>query len=669
MRRKLIISFWAVFALQACHFSNTPSITFPQTTAIADTPLLKITSVPTHIFATTQTPTGQSEPGIRTSIPAPISNLHSTGPFFYLDNTAYELDGSGMQIFNLPEGAWEEYSPDMHWYAYLTEEGDAKKGYASPDNRVLRIYNLFSGEDREVAHLAPADYFERQQKMTDEFKQEFIRHGYDPENEIAVEAAIANLNFWQVWSPDNRYLAFSAIIDGNSSDVYVYDVDSGEIRRKDTDKLNVGYIAWSPDGQWIQYVDWMPARMFIILMSADWTPTPYRLVRLYPPSENRTIPQVIEKWISPNELLLKPYFYQDGGDPGGRDLYLYNLSSGTTRLIWKGWWDDYAVDPINMAIILSAEDPCDSGDCSTHESGIYFGSIKGGKLTRIAEGRSYGLVYRGGSIHDFLDLTDGVKGISYEGKIDSLPYKIGNAQVSLSPDYRWAALFGYSGNNGLLVLDENDQAVFQIKNNPVYSVAWRTNGQGLFVMNKNQIQYLSIYSSLINPLIDCLPNSCNEYNTINFPLAVFLSSLPHLRVQPPSFENRTQGTSIWSTATFRDLLEPGFQEYSVNIAAYSSWRWDFSWCGKDQSGLEVILDPLDIEFFIGGKKLGEDIFRIYDSVKGGGSCRTWATLLSGWQPGDATDLEVRYTLHESVDDGTRVYPAGEYRQNIHINVN
>ncbi len=107
----------------------------------------------------------------------------------------------------------------------------------------------------------------------------------------------------------------------------------------------------------------------------------------------------------------------------------------------------------------------------------------------------------------------------------------------------------------------------------------------------------------------------------------------------------------------------------MNIAAYSSWRWDFSWCGKDQSGLEVILDPLDIEFFIGGKKLGEDIFRIYDSVKGGGSCRTWATLLSGWQPGDATDLEVRYTLHESVDDGTRVYPAGEYRQNIHINVN
>jgi WD40 repeat protein len=632
---------------------------------------------PTNSIASTQTappmltppPTLDPE-DIGRPIPTPTSipDLHSAGPYLFLHNTAYEPDGSGMQTFNPPEGYLEEYSPDWHWYAYVSEEGDAEEGYASPDNQVLRVCNLFTGEDREVARLAPADYIERQQKMTNEFKQEFMRHGYNPENEINVEAAVANLGFWQAWSPDSRYLAFSAIIDGYSSDVYVYDVDSGEIKRKDADKLNVGYITWSPDGQWIEYLNWMPARMFIILMSDDWTPTPTRFVRLDPPSENRTIPQTIEKWISPNELLIRPYYYQDGGDPGGRDLYLYILSSGTTRLIWKGWWHDYAIDPTNMTIILSAEDPCETRDCFTQDSGIYFGSLKGGKLIRIADGRSYNLEYRGGSVHEFLDLTDGVKGISYEGKIDSLPYEIGNAQVSLSPDYRWAALFGYFGNNGLLVLDENDQAVFQIKNNPVYSLAWRTNGQDLFVMNKNQIQYLSINSLQISPLIDCLPNSCNEYNTMYFPPAAFLSSLTTLRVQAPSFIEKTRGTSLWSKAAFRDLPEPGIQEYSVDIPAYSSWRWDFSWCAKSQVGLEAILGPLELEFRIGGEKIGEDIFRIYDSPKGGRFCRTWATMLSGWQPGDVTDLEIRYTLREAINDGTQGYPAGEYRQINHITV-
>jgi hypothetical protein len=169
-------------------------------------------------------------------------------------------------------------------------------------------------------------------------------------------------------------------------------------------------------------------------------------------------------------------------------------------------------------------------------------------------------------------------------------------------------------------------------------------------------------------IFDCQPGECGSDEIRVFPY-IFLKSFPSLRAIPPSIENQVQGTSFWSKTTFKDLPEPGTNEYNVTIPAYSTWRWDFSWCGKDQAGLEKILAPLDIEFFIGGEKLGEDIFRMYDPAKGGGFCRTWATLLSGWQSGDAAALEIRYTLREAVDDGTRVYPAGEYRQVIHVNVN
>jgi hypothetical protein len=126
--------------------------------------------------------------------------------------------------------------------------------------------------------------------------------------------------------------------------------------------------------------------------------------------------------------------------------------------------------------------------------------------------------------------------------------------------------------------------------------------------------------------------------------------------------------SIWSQASFKDLHKPETNEYTVAIPTYSTRRWDFSWYAKTREGLEEILAPFQIQFSISGERIGEDIFRIYDSAKSGGYCRIWATLLSGWRPGDATDLEIRYTLCEAVDDGTRTYPAGEYRQIIHVTV-
>ncbi|MFN2298739.1 MAG: hypothetical protein ACK2UB_07815, partial [Anaerolineales bacterium] len=107
---------------------------------------------------------------------------------------------------------------------------------------------------------------------------------------------------------------------------------------------------------------------------------------------------------------------------------------------------------------------------------------------------------------------------------------------------------------------------------------------------------------------------------------------------------------------------------TVTLPAYSEWRWDFSWCAKTESGLADILEPFEIAFSIGGEEIGEDIFRIYDTAKGGSYCRTWATLLSGWQPGDETYLEIHYTLSEAINDGTREYPAGEYSQVIHVMV-
>jgi len=53
------------------------------------------------------------------------------------------------------------------------------------------------------------------------------------------------------WSPDGRLLAFAAVIDGPSADLYVYNPSSNTLRRL-TDGVNqASQPEWSPDSRWI----------------------------------------------------------------------------------------------------------------------------------------------------------------------------------------------------------------------------------------------------------------------------------------------------------------------------------------------------------------------------------------------------------------------------------
>jgi hypothetical protein len=57
------------------------------------------------------------------------------------------------------------------------------------------------------------------------------------------------------WSPDGRYLAFVAAIDGPSADLYVYDTLLDQVSRL-TDGPNQAVImGWSPDGRWIIHAE------------------------------------------------------------------------------------------------------------------------------------------------------------------------------------------------------------------------------------------------------------------------------------------------------------------------------------------------------------------------------------------------------------------------------
>lgn len=55
------------------------------------------------------------------------------------------------------------------------------------------------------------------------------------------------------WSPDGRRLAFAAITEDGFSDLFVWDLGSGELRRLTRDRFLDQEPDWSPDGRWIVF--------------------------------------------------------------------------------------------------------------------------------------------------------------------------------------------------------------------------------------------------------------------------------------------------------------------------------------------------------------------------------------------------------------------------------
>lgn len=160
------------------------------------------------------------------------------------------------------------------------------------------------------------------------------------------------------WSPNGRYLAFAAILDADSSDLFVYDSQDGSLRRLTHGPDWVGPIEWSPDGTHIIMQEILNEDEFFyapssVPPSSVWSVSvSTNEIKLLYSTKGAYTRQNILKWLDNRRFVAYEGFLVNADQ--ARNLRLVDMQSGTNRILFNGEFGSVSVDPIHETFVLYA---------------------------------------------------------------------------------------------------------------------------------------------------------------------------------------------------------------------------------------------------------------------------------------------------------------------------
>ena len=212
-----------------------------------------IATVRTHATETALIPTITPIPPTSTATFTPNVPLSAKGPWlvFTADlpddaiifNTLWAINSDGTGLTQL--------TTDYVWLFAINSQPDANgeieiayitSPTAMPTNLDLHTISLPSRNIRSITPLtSPATTLTDQDPNTPD-------SGYWELHDIAVSITYDES---LAWSPDGKWLAFVGAIDGNTADVYCYELSTGIVRHLTTGAANAFQLLWTPDSHYI----------------------------------------------------------------------------------------------------------------------------------------------------------------------------------------------------------------------------------------------------------------------------------------------------------------------------------------------------------------------------------------------------------------------------------
>jgi hypothetical protein len=329
-------------------------------------------NLPATEMAVTTTPASS----ISTAIPIPINQtptvpvapqLLSNGPYLAflrdagngLDLVLMDADGKGEMVTSFPQsidmilpGSLSSLlSPDGTHLAYFTGsagpafgQGGTTSGDLALNLVTLSTPGLQAGGSQVITLLLSKDYpanFDRLAKQI-------------ANSDISVQSLrdsfVAGITQSIAWSPDGVNLAFAGQMDGDSSDLYVYNVRTQSITRLSSGPENVQWIDWSPNGKWIldgsayQVGEGMTYDVFATLVDGSVT----RQVMTDSTLSGGPL------WINSHVFIT----YQSSNGPGNHDITRVDILTGKADKVYVPSFNYFNIDARGDYLIIR---PADGG--------------------------------------------------------------------------------------------------------------------------------------------------------------------------------------------------------------------------------------------------------------------------------------------------------------------
>ena len=442
-----LVGIACILAVLACNLASagsTPAPTEPP--AVVTTPLKSEDSSPPPAEPLASAPT--ATPEVEESVV-----LSAEGPWFVAATTEgmwiLNSDGSGMTWIGqenvlLPRDFTSAAAPSGGHLALLTAaEANQPRGI------ILHVLSLPSGQFTTITALIAPQYEPAPDAMPGDAAFEALR-------------AITELNS-MTWSPDGAQLAFMGMVEGPTSDLYTYSLESGR-------------ISWLTDGpsQGIR-PDWSPGGTYIAHqgvkslgtgagynMAGVWAARAdgAGVTRLYEVSQNSGDEKILG-WLDDSTVLV----YSWDAVCGTKNLRSVRIGGGTDPL-WPGYFGDASLDPKSGALLFSVPDPMASCNGNGNQ-GLFLMNLGNDTSARVSDANVFQIAWSEAMGAFFAVADDGqVLQVDPTGQISPLPaayfrapevdpvsktWAIANAVSSRGETGVWV---GESGTNPTKIFDQ-----------------------------------------------------------------------------------------------------------------------------------------------------------------------------------------------------------------------
>lgn len=480
------------------------------------------TASPTQPVAATVTQTTPPFPTLTptlTAIPSatPYPPLHTQGPYLLYTRdhkslTIMDADGSGRKQIQLPEDGYIRHplekavSPDGKWLAYFT--GSEEKPY----DLALNLFNLEDETSFLIARLIASGFPQNLEPLTRLLK--FT--DYDKDCALSIECKLnaVRLSFIDgigtiKWHPNGKELVFAAQIEGYSSDIYIYNVESKTLYRLTKEEENIHQINLSPDGKRILYTTSLRggglyANINIRVAASE------SITVQNPPVDYSGIFLGDDRWVSNDKFIFS--LFGDGGPQGHHVQYL-DISIHKKKIVWLYSTEDLLIDPRNQKLILSTI-PFGVDEWQPEpEQGTYIVNLDG-THSKISDD-----VYRFFDKQDFansyfgMDINHQIVNIDFDGTVIKLPrkgYLVSSPRTS--PDGKYVLIID---DMGIELYSERLELMKSWDTNSD-TIVWRPDSKGaiLYGLHKNMIgelYYLPIPNGEPRLVDTCSPSELNCY--------------------------------------------------------------------------------------------------------------------------------------------------------------